>query len=111
MGASSRQASGSHDKSDASESIRDKSYAPRDIYWGNGHVRGRCSVCGDTKQHRQTKNHKYWKPYYFRVFEKVDIFRGNDEYLGMICKQCLSDGKLMLVNKFHPNQLKDEAEE
>lgn len=78
------------------------------IYWGNGKIRGRCSVCYDSKQHRQSKNPKYWKPYYFRVFEKVSWFRGDDEYLGMICKKCISEGLIPQVNKFHPNQLKEE---
>lgn len=89
------------------ESVREKSYASDNIYWGNGRIRGRCSVCGDSKQHR-AKNPKYWQGYYFRVFERVNWFRGDDEYLGMICKQCVKDGKLRLVNKFHPNQLEDE---
>lgn len=89
-------------------SLRKRNMANSDVYWGNGYIRGRCSVCYETKQHRQTKNPKYFKPYYFRVMEKVDMFRGNDEYLGMICKKCLKDGRLAQVNKFHPNQLKDE---
>ncbi len=90
------------------ESLREKSYAPSNIYWGNGRVRGRCSVCGDTKQHRRSKQPQYFKPWYFRILHKVNWFRGDDEYLGMICKQCIKDGKIALVNKFHPNQLNDE---
>lgn len=79
------------------------------IYWDGGHIRGRCSVCFDQKQHRAKPGSKWFKPWYFRVYEKVDIFRGNDEYLGMICKQCIKDGNLKAVNKYHPNQMKDEA--
>lgn len=78
-----------------------------EIYKDNGHVRGRCSVCFDTKQHRQEKNRRYFKPWYFRIYEKVDHFRGNDEYLGMICKQCIKNGNLLAVNKYHPNQAED----
>lgn len=81
----------------------------KDIYTNTGTVRGRCSVCSEQKQHRSKRSPKYWKPYYFRVFQKVSIFRGDDEYLGMICKQCLKDGRILQVNKFHPNQLIDEV--
>lgn len=76
-------------------------------YTENGRIRGRCSVCGDQKQHRSSRQPKYWKPYYFRVFEKVSIFRGEDEYVGMICKQCVKDNRLAEVNKLHPNMLKE----
>lgn len=79
----------------------------RGIYWDNGHIRGRCSVCGDQKQHRSKRNPKYWKPFYVRVFEKIDEFRGNDEYLGMICRGCIEKGNLLAVNKYHPNQAKE----
>lgn len=88
-------------------SLRTESFVSQDIYWDNGKMRGRCSVCGDSKQYRQAKNPKYFKPYYFRVFEKMDIFRGNDVYRGMICKHCLKEGKVLLANKRHPNQLKE----
>lgn len=70
-----------------------------DIYTHNGKVASRCSVCGDTKKYRQTKKPQYFKPYYFPVFEKMDIFRGNDEYLGMICNFCLKSGRISEVNK------------
>lgn len=69
------------------------------IYYNEARVRGKCSICGDQKEYRQTKHPKYLKPWYLRVFEKVDWFRGNDEYLGMICKQCVREGKLVQVNK------------
>jgi hypothetical protein len=79
-----------------------------DRYTDNGHVRGRCSVCGDTKQHRQEKNRRHFRAWYYRVFEKLDIFRGNDEYRGMICRKCLKDGRIAETSKSHPNQLEED---
>lgn len=77
-----------------------------DTYTDNGHVKGRCSVCGDSKQHR-AKNPRWFKAWYYRVFKKMDMWRGNDEYKGMICRACLKDGRIAETNKFHPNQLTD----
>jgi len=74
-----------------------------DIYTQNGRVRGKCSVCGDTKTYKQSKRPQYFKPYYFRVLEKVNWFRGDDEYLGMVCKQCIKAGRVSEVNKLHAN--------
>lgn len=73
-----------------------------DVYTENGKVRGRCSVCSGTEVHYQSKSNKYLKPYYFSVFEKQDWFRGNDVYLGKICKDCLDDGRISEVNKQQP---------
>jgi hypothetical protein len=70
-----------------------------DLYVENGKVRGRCSVCGDTKQYKQSRNPKYFKPYYFAVFEKNDWFRGNDTYRGKVCKACLKAGLIAEANK------------
>ena len=88
-------------------SIRTENMVSPDIYWDSGHIRGRCSVCYDTKQHRSKRQPKYWKPYYFRVVEKVNWFRGDDEYLGMICKQCIKDGRVAQVNKITTQQIKE----
>jgi hypothetical protein len=80
-----------------------------DLYANNGSTRGRCSVCGDVKQHRHESKPQYFKKWYHRVFQRLDIFRGNDEYKGMICRKCLHDGRVAETNRFHPNQLKEEA--
>lgn len=50
-----------------------------------GHIKGECHVCGDNKQYK-SKNPKYYKPYYFKLFIK-----GTDEYLGMYCNPCLDN--------------------
>lgn len=77
----------------------------KDIYTQNGRVRGKCSVCGDTKTYKQTRQPKYFKPYYFRVFEKVNWFRGDDEYLGVVCKACIKAGDIGKVNKLESERL------
>ena len=64
-------------------------------------VKSICKVCGDNKVHhvagkggkkRQEKN--YPIPYYFKAFEKTGWFRGDDEYLGRICRACINAGKV-----------------
>lgn len=75
------------------------------IYTQGGRINGRCSVCGETGKHRQKKNPKYFKPYYFEVFEKTSWFRGDDKWLGRICKKCIKEGKVNEATK----QLKDKG--
>lgn len=91
-------------------SLRKDSMIDSSIYFDGGHYRGRCSVCYGVKQHRAKPGSKWFKKWYYRVYEKIDDFRGNDEYLGMICRQCIADGRIAQVNKFHPNQLKDKTD-
>lgn len=62
-----------------------------EIYIQGGKVLSKCSRCGDTSKHYQKKNTTRTKPYYFSMFEKVNWFRGDDVYLGMICKKCWAD--------------------
>jgi hypothetical protein len=78
-----------------------------DLYTENGKVRGKCSVCGTTEVHKQKRNPKYFKPFYFAVFEKLDWFRGNDQYQGKICKDCLKAGKIAEANKLAPKKVED----
>lgn len=70
-----------------------------DRYCEGARVGGKCSVCGDTKRYKQTKNPKYFKPNYFTVFEKNDWFRGNDTYCGVICKKCIKAGLMGEAHK------------
>ena len=71
----------------------------------NGKVRGKCSVCGTSEVYKQKRNPKFFKPFYFSVFEKHDWFRGNDTYVGRICKDCLKDGK---IAETHKQEVKDD---
>jgi hypothetical protein len=64
----------------------------KDIYYENPSIRGRCTVCGDTGPKRQKKNPKYFKPYYYSKFVKTGWSRGDDEYLGKVCKECMKKG-------------------
>jgi hypothetical protein len=70
-----------------------------DIYALNGKIRSVCSVCGTRKVVHQKRKPKYLAPFYFPVYEKVNWFRGDDEYLGIICKDCLKAGRINEVNK------------
>lgn len=82
-----------------------------EVYFENGKVRGKCSVCGDDSIHRQAKNPKFFKPYYFKVFEKVSWFRGDDEYRGKICKACIKAGRILEANKtMQPNPPQEKQE-
>lgn len=68
----------------------------------NGRPRGKCSVCGTTEEHTykgKSTSKTYPKPFYFSVFEKVNWFRGDDEYRGKICKDCLKAGRIAEANK------------
>lgn len=58
-------------------------------------TKGRCKYCDDdTREYRietkgKRKGEKFIKSKYFRVFEEVNWFREDDEYLGTYCKNCL----------------------
>lgn len=64
-----------------------------DIYFEQPKMRSVCKVCGDNTEHRQKKNPKYLVPYYFKAFVKEGWFRGDDTYLGRICKKCIREGR------------------
>jgi hypothetical protein len=88
-----------------------------DRYSEGGRVRGKCSVCGTEEVHTYVgkgkhKSKHFLKPFYFRVFDKVNWFRGDDEYAGTICKDCLKAGKINQAHKQTPPQptpLKDKS--
>lgn len=74
------------------------------LYAENPKVHGRCSVCGATGLHTHKgkgrhKNKDYPTPFYSSVFEKVNWFRGDDEYVGKICRDCLKAGRISEANK------------
>ena len=65
-----------------------------EIYGESPKASSRCRCCGDTSiryvQGKGRKSNKQFAvPRYFRVFQKVGWFRGDDEYLGRYCKDCL----------------------
>lgn len=82
-----------------------------ELYTQNGRVRGKCSVCGTEEVHKQNRNPKYFKPFYFSVFEKVSWFRGDDEYRGRICKDCLKSGFISKAHKQPHPQSQSTKEE
>lgn len=57
-------------------------------------VKGKCKNCGDDKpEYRietkgKRKGESFIKSKFFKVFEEVSCFRGEDEYLGKFCKKC-----------------------
>lgn len=58
-----------------------------------------CKLCGDTQAYwysgkGKNKNKMYPLPYYYRVFDSDGAGRGDDTYFGIICKQCIKDGRL-----------------
>lgn len=54
-------------------------------------TRGKCKNCGDDKpEYRiQIKGKSFIKSKFFKVFEEVNWMRGDDEYLGTFCKNCM----------------------
>lgn len=81
-----------------------------DFYEQGGKPRGKCSVCGTTETHAQKRNPKFLAPFYFSVFEKMDWFRGNDEYRGKICKNCLKAGRIEESKKVTPAPTKAKGD-
>lgn len=66
----------------------------REIYTEQPSQKGKCKVCGDFQVYRyEHKGKIYSKPYYFRAFLKDSWFRGDDQYLGKICKKCIKEGR------------------
>jgi len=60
--------------------------------------RGLCKSCGATGQHSriETKGKRKGEKfvnhsYYYKVFEEVSVFRGDDELLGTYCKECFKN--------------------
>ena len=73
----------------------------------SGKPRGKCSVCDTDETHTysgKSTNRVYLKPFYFSVFEKQNWFRGDDEYMGKICKDCLKAGRISEVHKQNPKE-------
>lgn len=46
---------------------------------------GKCKACGDDKQEFKGI---YAKAKFYKVFEEISYFRGDDYYLGTFCKKC-----------------------
>ncbi len=76
----------------------------RGIYAEAPRCNSKCSLCGDTTTYfhqgkGKKKSSSFQTPFYFKAFQKVSWFRGDDEYLGRICKTCLEAGKLKEMAK------------
>jgi hypothetical protein len=68
-----------------------------DRYAEQPEVRSKCKLCGDSEVYthlskRTGKTHGI--QHYLKAFEKVNVFRGDDVYLGRICRNCLKAGRL-----------------
>ena len=86
-----------------------------EIYYQGGKARGKCSVCGTEETHTYTQRgkkngKKFPKPFYFEVFEKVNWFRGDDEWLGRVCKNCIKAGRMAEATKQEPPTKRGEEE-
>lgn len=65
---------------------------------------GKCKSCGDDKPEYfiqdkgKRKGERFLKKNKFvKVFEQVNWFRGDDEYLGTFCKECFKAKKYEVV--------------
>lgn len=80
-----------------------------EIYTESPKAASQCKLCGNTEVYchqghggRKDRRRKqrgqgpkqYPTPFYFKAFLKVGWFRGDDEYLGRICKNCIKQGRL-----------------
>lgn len=64
------------------------------VYYEQPKVKSECWWCGDTKVHThkgkgKQKGKVFPTPFYYKAFRKTGWFRGDDEYLGRICKKCI----------------------
>lgn len=63
----------------------------KDYYIENGKSKGKCQDCDKEGVEMSAPNKKgksYPQNRFYRMFRKTGWFRGDDEYLGKICKDC-----------------------
>jgi hypothetical protein len=76
------------------------------LYIDGSKIGGICKYCGDSKIYTyhgkgKRKNTVYKMPYYFKLWRKTSWFRGDDEYIGIICKKCSSN--LETIKEYEKN--------
>lgn len=90
-----------------------------EIYTEAPKVASKCKLCGNTEIYyheghggKRKGKKKYPTPFYFKAFYVSSWFRGDDDYLGRICKTCIKQGRLEeidLNSKTRYREIKEAA--
>lgn len=74
----------------------------KDYYFGDCKGDGTCMFCGRSGQSKEFKVHKgkkYFHKQYYVLWEKVTWFRGDDEIVGKVCKECKKNFEALMRAK------------
>lgn len=77
-----------------------------EVYAENPQVHGSCRNCGKKgPEYDERKGRKYPKRQYWMCFQKTGWFRGDDKFIGKVCKKC----KAQFLRSFIENQPVNQA--